>query len=114
MAQFGFRAEDFSSLGPRVRQALAEIYNGLQKRLTLRDNVNMMIVTYTFGATPDTTEDITLALLGIPWTPSYFMVVEIDRAGTVYPNDVAHTGWTNLLIKAKCSVASAVVKLAVF
>jgi broad specificity phosphatase PhoE len=114
MALFGYRAEDFAELGPRIRQAMSEIYNGLQKRLTFRENVNMMIVTHTFGAVANTTEDVSLTSLNIPWTPTYFMVIEIDRAGTVYPNDVAHTGWTNGLIKAKCSVASAVVKLAVF
>lgn len=106
--------EHFASLGPQAVEVIRTILNLLRGRLIVRDNVKSLLVSHTFGATPDTEENVSISALDIPWTPSYFRVIQVDRAAIVYTDPATKVNWTNLLIKAKCNVANAVVVLEVF
>lgn len=69
-----------------------------------------ILVKYTFGATPDTSERIRHGLGAVP---KGYYVVEKDRACDVY-RAATDTASTNRHIWLKCNTASAAVTLLVF
>jgi len=77
----------------------------LDKGISLADNVDAAVVSYTSNATPNTEDTVAHTLGKIP---TYFIVGDIDKGGVVYRSGTAFTK-TNIYVK--CSVASAAIKL---
>ena len=77
----------------------------LDRGITLADNVDCDIVSFTTNATPDAETTVAHALGKVP---TYFIVADLDKGGVVYKGATAFTS-TNVYLK--CTVASAAVKL---
>lgn len=77
----------------------------LDKGVSLNDNVDAAVVSYTSNATPDTEDTVAHTLGKIP---TYFIVGDIDKGGVVYRSGTTFTS-TNIYLK--CTVASAAIKL---
>lgn len=77
----------------------------LDRGISLSDNVDAVVVSYTANATPDT-EDTVAHTLGKQ--PTYFIVADIDKGGVVYRSG---TAFTSSNVYLKCTVADAAVKL---
>jgi hypothetical protein len=77
----------------------------LDRGISLADNVDAAVASYTSNATPDT-EDVIAHTLGR--VPSYFIVADINKGGVVYRSGTAFTK-TNVYLKT--TVASAAVKV---
>lgn len=108
MALLPDRVHEFSKLGQAIRQAMRELYDALQGRLTMHDNVKRLVVTKTFGAVADTSTDVDISALALTWTPTRVTTLEVNDGAVVYAASTAHTGWTNLLIKMKSSKANTI------
>lgn len=75
--------------------------------ISVADNMDVSIITYTSDATPGTQ---TTVAHGLGKTPTGYIPISKDKAADVYNTAAADN--TNLYLK--CSVASATVKLLVF
>lgn len=107
-----YNLEPFKALGQGATQVIREIITALRKNLTLHDNVNMLLVSYTSNATPDTEDSIDISSLGLSYVPLYMVVVEVTLTGAVvYPSNKG--SWTSSAVTMKCSKASTGVTLGV-
>ena len=77
----------------------------LDKGISLDDNMDAAVVTFTSNASPDTEDTIAHTLGKIP---THFYVTSLDKAAVVY---VSGTAFTKDNIFLKTSVASTAVKL---
>jgi len=77
----------------------------LDKGISLQDNIDADVISYTSNGTPDTEDTVAHTLGKIP---TYFIVGDIDKGGIVYRSG---TTFTSSNIYVKCTVASAAVKL---
>lgn len=77
----------------------------LDRGLSLEDNIDAAVASFTSSATPDT-EDMVAHTLGR--VPRYFIVADINKGGVVYRSA---TSFTKTNVYLKTSVASAAVKV---
>lgn len=92
---------------PQISLAFQNLKAILDGGISMTDNMDVSIVTYTSNATPDTQDTVAH---GLGKTPTGFIPVEKDKAGDIYKS--ASADEANLYLK--CSVASVAVKLLVF
>jgi hypothetical protein len=83
-------------------QVLKSILDG---GISLNDNMDAAVVSYTSNAVADTEDTVAHTLGKIP---TYFVVGDIDKGGVVYRSG---TTFTRTQIFVKCSAAGAAVKL---
>lgn len=76
--------------------------------ISLSDNVDAAVVSFTTNVTPDTEDETTHTLGKIP---TYLVVGDINKGGVVYRSG---TTFTASKIYTKCTVASCAVKLILF
>jgi hypothetical protein len=98
-----FIPEHFGALGQGVKDWMTQVTNLLRGYLTLHDNLNKQVISYTSNATPNTEDSIDITSLGLTWAPTYFLVLAVNKDGAVVR---ASGTWSNTTIKAKCNVAS--------
>lgn len=77
----------------------------LDRGISLTDNIDAVIASFTSNATPDTEDTVAHTLGRIP---SYFIVADINKGGVVYRGATTFTK-TNVYLKT--TVASAAVKV---
>jgi hypothetical protein len=77
----------------------------LDRGISLGDNIDAAVASFTSNAVPDTEDTIAHTLGRVP---TYFIVADLDKNGTVYRGTTAFTR-TNVYLKT--SVASAAVKV---
>lgn len=77
----------------------------LDRGISLDDNLDAVVVSFTTSGTPDAENTVAHTLGKVP---TYFIVADINKGGMVYRSGTAFTK-TNIYVK--CSVASAAVKL---
>lgn len=80
----------------------------LQGGLSLTDNVDVDIVSFTSSATPDAENTVSH---GLGKVPAGFIVVNLNKGAVVYDSG---TAWTESSIYLKCNTASTIVKIIVF
>ena len=73
--------------------------------ISLEDNVDLDIVSFTSSATPDAENTVAHELGKIP---TYFVVADINKGGSIYRSG---TSFTKTNVYLKCTVASAAVKV---
>jgi hypothetical protein len=79
----------------------------LNQGLRMPDNFDGKILSYTSNLTADTTDTIAH---GLRKTPSYFMVLSIDKPGILYKS----APFDALSVYLKCSIEAAAVSIFVF
>jgi hypothetical protein len=96
------------SLEQELLSFIAELAQAVNKGLKFEDNFNAAIITVADSGVADSENTVAHTLKRVPIG---FLVLNINKAGTVYDSG---TAWTTENIYLKCDVVSCAIKLLIF
>lgn len=99
----------------KVADAWAKMQQLLRGGLNLHDHTSRNhIVSFLFDAGAGNAKTVDITALKLPWIPTLWFVVDIDKAATVHATAADHTSWSTTQILLRCSVNTTNIKVMIF